>query len=114
MQEELNRVENHYTKLEAVVKGASRLLGDCKAGNIGKEIWKLKQEDIAGLKTHISHLKVAIISLDDRVKGQDVEITRLRANWEGVEKIRSIMEYEGDIVTKAHLFDEDVRKEGQM
>ena len=48
------------------------------------------------------------------MKAQESEIDRLKANWASLEKVRLIMEYEGDIVAKARLFDEEVRKEGWM
>ena len=42
IQEELDRVSNRYSKMKVVIKGASKLLGDCKAENIVKELRKLK------------------------------------------------------------------------
>lgn len=114
VQEELSHVENHYSKLETVVKNASRLLGDCKASNIGKEILKLKQEDSAELKTYVTHLKLRICTLQDMVKAQDEEINWLKERWQSMEKIRSIMEYTGDIAAKAHLFDNDVKTEEHL
>ena len=39
--------------MEAITKEASKLLGNCKAGNIIKELKKLKKEDNSELKTHI-------------------------------------------------------------
>ena len=43
VQEELDRVESQYSKMEVVIKGTSKLLGDYKVGNIMKELKKLKQ-----------------------------------------------------------------------
>lgn len=114
VQEELGRMENHYVKLETVVRNASRLLGDCKASNIGKEIRKLKQEDSAELKKHITHLKLRCGTLQDWVNAQDVEISQLKERSQSVAKIRSIMEYTGDVASKAHLFDQDVKTEGHL
>ena len=45
VKEELEVLQGQYSKMEAVTKEASELLGDCKAGNICKELKKLKQED---------------------------------------------------------------------
>ena len=114
IQLELDQVEIRYTKLETVVKGATRLLGDCKAENIGKEIRKLKAEDPSLLKKQITHLKVKVIEQQDRIKAQESQIDRLKANWASLEKVRLITEYKGDLVAKARLFDEEVRKEGAM
>ena len=50
IQEELDRVSNRYSKMEVVIKEASKLLGDCKAGNIVRELKKLKKKDTASLE----------------------------------------------------------------
>ena len=36
--------------MEVVIREASKLLGDCKAGNIVKELKKLKEKDTASLE----------------------------------------------------------------
>ena len=48
--EELDQVQSKYSKLELVTKGASKLLGNCKLGNIVKELKKLKQKDTTSLE----------------------------------------------------------------
>ena len=50
VQDELDQIQNHYSKMEIVIKGVSKLLGDCKAGNICKELKKLKEKDTASLE----------------------------------------------------------------
>ena len=50
VQEELDRVSNRYSKTEVVISRASKLLGDYKAGNIIKELKKLKEKDTASLE----------------------------------------------------------------
>ena len=50
--EEMNQLQVHYSKLEFVTKGASKLLGDCKPGNITKELKKLKQKDTTSLEAN--------------------------------------------------------------
>ena len=52
VKEEIELLEGQYSKMEAVMREASKLLGDCKAGNIIKELKKLKKEDNSELKTH--------------------------------------------------------------
>ena len=63
------------------MRNASCLLGDCKASNIGKEIRKLKQDDSAELKKHVTHLKLRCGTLQDRVNAQDAEISQLKERW---------------------------------
>ena len=42
IREEINQLQGQYSKLEFVTKGVSKLLGDCKPGNIVKELKKLQ------------------------------------------------------------------------
>ena len=42
VKEDLELLEGQYSKMEAVTREASKLLGDCKAKNICKELKKLK------------------------------------------------------------------------
>ena len=58
VQNKLDQVQSRYSKMELVIKGATKLLGNCKAGNITKEIRKLKEEDNSELK--IYNLKLTI------------------------------------------------------
>ena len=46
----LDRVQSCYSKMEIVIKGASKLLRDCKAGNICKELKKLREKDTTSLE----------------------------------------------------------------
>ena len=55
----------------------SKLLGDCKPGNIIKELKKLKKEDNSDLKTHIMHLKAWLTDVQGTMKVQDKEIWKL-------------------------------------
>ena len=63
IQEELDRVSNRYSKMEVVIKGASKLLGDCKAGNIVKELKKLKEKDTKSLEATIRKLQQEVVEL---------------------------------------------------
>ena len=60
VQNELDQVQSRYSKMELVLKRATKLLGDYKARNITKEIQKLKEEDNSELKTYNTHLKLWI------------------------------------------------------
>ena len=48
------------------------------------------------------------------MKAQVKEIQRLRAITEGIEKIREFIGHTGDVVTKAHLFDNEVKMEDHL
>ena len=100
--------------MELVLKRATKLLGDCKTMNITKEIWKLKEEDNSELKTHNTHLKLRIGDLQAIVKAQDEEIRRLKAKMEGIKQIREFIGHTGDVVTKAHLFDNELKTKDHL
>ena len=87
VQNEFDQVQSCYSKMELVLKRATKLLGDCKTGNITKEIPKLKEEDNSEFKTHNTHLKLQIGDLQLRVKAQDEETWQLKAKVEGIEQI---------------------------
>src|SRR5665811_1949224 len=77
----LDQVEIRYTKLETVVKGAARLLGDCKAENIGREIRKLKAKDHGALKTQIEKLKLQVSEQQALLKAKEAQITMMKEDW---------------------------------
>ena len=68
VQNELDQVQSCYSKMELVIKGATKLLGNCKAENISKEIRKLKEEDSSKLKAHNAQLKIRVNNLQVTVK----------------------------------------------
>ena len=112
IQEELDRVSNWYSKMEVVIKGASKLLGDYKAGNIVKELKKLKEKDTESLEAanrklqqEVSELKIALELKEDEVKN----FKALRV--EALKEIREIMGHLGDICNKAKLFNEYINKD---
>ena len=100
--------------MELVLKGATKLLSNCKTKNITKEIRKLKEEDNSELKTHNTHLKLRIGDLQATVKAQDEEIRRLKAKMEGFKQIQEFIGHTSDVVTKAHLFDNEVKTEDHL
>ena len=115
VREELDRIQSQYSKLELVTKGASKLLSDCKVGNILKELKKLKQKDIASLEAanttlsfQVAELKMALVLKEDEIwelKGEKAE--RLKRIWEAIGHL-------GDVMNKARLFDDNVKAEGQL
>ena len=115
VQDELDQVQSRYSKMELVIKGASKLLDDCKAGNIYKELKKFKEKDTtsleganATLSSQVQELKVVLALKDEEIrelKGQQAE------SWGW---IREVIGNPGEVVNKAHLFDNDVKTEGKL
>ena len=114
VQDDLYQVRSRYNKMEIVIRSATKLLGDCKAGNLSKEIRKLKEESGSGLKTQNEQLKLRIAELQGLTKAQGAEVERLRSRNADLGKIREALALPGDVLTRAQLFDEDVKKEGQL
>ena len=74
VQDKLDQAQSQYSKMELVIKGASKLLGDYKAGNICKELKKLKEKDIASLEatnttlsSQIQELKMILALKKDEI-----------------------------------------------
>ena len=112
IQEGLDRVSNRYSKMEVVIKGTSKLLGDYKASNIVKELRKLKEKDTESLEAankkfqqEVDQLKVALALKEDEIK--DFNALKIEARKE----IREIVGHPGDILNKAKLFDVYINKE---
>ena len=60
--------------MEVVIKGTSKLFGDCKVGNIVKELKKLKEKDTESLEVanrklqqEVNELKIALALKEDEV-----------------------------------------------
>ena len=112
IQEELDRVSNQYSKMEVVIKGASKPFGDCKVGNIVKELKKLKEKDTESLEAanwklrqEVDELKIALALKEDEAKNfKALRMEALKEIWE-------IMGHPGDILNKAKLYDEYINKE---
>ena len=112
MREEIDVLQGQYSKLESVTKEASKLLGDCKAGNICKELKKLKQEDKSLMQAHNTKLRLQVADLQMELKAKDEEIHQLRAQMKSLENIREVVGTPGDVLNKAHLFNNDIKTEG--
>ena len=63
VKEEIEVLQGQYSKLEAVIKEVSKLLGDCKARNICKELKKLKKEDKSVMQAYNTELKLLVTDL---------------------------------------------------
>ena len=112
VQEELDQVQNRFSKMEVVIRGASKLFGDCKAGNIMKELKKLKEKDTMSLEAankklqlEVDQLKVALALKKDEVKDLKAQKT------EALKEIREIVGHPGNTLNKAKLFDDYINKE---
>ena len=96
-----------YANLDNITTRASKLLGDCKVGNIVKELKKLKEVDTTLLENRIADLKVELASRND-------EVENLKKQLRCLERIKEVVGAPGDIFNKACLFDEDIKTEGEV
>ena len=64
--------------MEFVTKGASKLLGDCRLGNIVKELTKLKKKGIATLEATNATLSSQEADLKVELALKDEEIHQLK------------------------------------
>ena len=98
--------------MEVVIKEASKLLGDCKAGNIVKELKKLKEKDSTALEAanrklqqEVDELKIALALKEDEIKNfKELKVEVLKEIWE-------IVDHLGDILNKAKLFNVYINKD---
>ena len=63
--------------MEFVTKGAFKLLGDCRPGNIVKELKKLKQQDTSTLEAANVALSSRMVELRIEMAKKDEEICQL-------------------------------------
>ena len=112
IQEELDQVSSRYSKMEVVIKGASKLLGDCKVGNIVKELKKLKEKDTESLEVANRKLQQEVNELKIALALKEDELTNFKVlRIEVLKEIRKIMGHSGDILNKAKLFNEYINKD---
>jgi hypothetical protein len=115
LQEELDQVQIRYSKMEVVIRGASKLLGDCKVGNIGKELKKLKEKDTESLEAANRKLQQQVDDLQVALALKDDEVKNLKAlKVVAMEEIRDILGHSGDVLNKAKLFDKYVDKDVKL
>jgi hypothetical protein len=112
--DELEEAHFRYNKLEAITKGASKLLGDCKAENISKELKKLKEKGTAALEARNASLTKEVADLKTELALKGDEIRELKVRTDGLELIREVLGTLVEVVNKAHLFDEVVKVGGQV
>ena len=101
--------------MELVIRGASKLLGDCKAGNICKELKKLKEKDTTSLEATNATLSSQVQELKVGLALKDEEIRELKGHQaENLGRIWEVIGNPGEVVNKAHLFDNDVKTEDKL
>ena len=59
---DLEQLYFQYANLNTITNKASKLLGDCKVGNIIKELKKFKEVDTMSLENRVADLKVELAS----------------------------------------------------
>ena len=101
--------------MEVVIKEASRLLGDCKAGNIVKVLKKLKEKDLEALeatirkqKEEIGELKISLALKKDHM--HTYEALRLEALGE----IKETVGHPGNVLNKVRLFNKYIDKDVKL
>ena len=75
IREEMDQLQEQYSKLEYVTKGACKLLGNCRLGNICKELKKFQQKDMATLEatnvillSQVADLKVELAMKNEEIR----------------------------------------------
>ena len=115
IREEMDQLHGQYSKLESITRGASKLLGDCKSRNIIKEFKKLKQQDTTALEATKATLSSRVAELKVELVLKDEEIYQLKEQQTGsLERIQEVIGNPGNVLNKAHLFDNQVKAEDQL
>ena len=86
---------------------ASKLLSDCKVGNIVKELKKLQKKDTKSLEKEVVDLKVELTLRKD-------EINELKVKIRCLELIKEVVGAPGDVLNKACFFNKDIKTEGDV
>ena len=66
--DDLEQLRYQYNNLETITTRASKLLGDCKIGNIEKELKKLKAVDTKSLENKVADLTVELAVRNDKIE----------------------------------------------
>ena len=103
----MEQLHFQYANLDTITTRASKLLGDCKEGNIVKELKKLKEVDTKSLENKVANLKVELASRKNEVEDLKKQVRYL-------EQIKEAVGAPGDVFNKACLFDEDIKTKGEV
>jgi hypothetical protein len=97
--------------MEAVIRKASQLLGDCKTGNLLKELKKLTEKNTEALEKENRMLKERVEALKYELAMKEDDVQKYKTlKLEAILEIREITGHPGDILNKARLFTEYVQK----
>ena len=66
--DDLEQFRYQYNNLDTITTRASKLLGDCKVGNIVKELKKLKEEDTKSLEDKVADLTMELAVRKDEIE----------------------------------------------
>lgn len=105
--EELEQACYHYLNLHTITSRVSKLLDDCKFGNIERELKKLQSTDTKALESEVADLKLKILLKND-------EVEELSKRLKCFELLQQAIGTPGNVVNKARLFDENIRVEGEI
>ena len=98
--------------MEVVIKEASKLLSNCKAGNIVKELKKLKEKDTASLEAANKTLQSEVEQLKMVLALKEDEVREFKAHkMEALTEIREMVINSSDVLNKANFFDNYINKE---
>ena len=107
----LDRTAKRYAAMEAVIKEASIILGDCKTGSIVKELMKLKEKDAEALEAANRKLQLQVNDLKVELALKEEEIQKYKTlKIEAILEIREIVGHPSDILNKARLFTKYLNK----
>ena len=111
LQGEVDRVTRRYAVMEAVIRKASQLLGDCKTGNLLKELKKLTEKNTEALEKENRMLKEKVETLKYELAMKEDDVQKYKTlRMEAILEIREVTGHPGDILNKARLFTEYVQK----
>ena len=116
VQKEIDQVHSHYSKLEYMIKGAYKLLGDYKPTELCKKLEKVvHQKDTTTLEANNAKLASQIAEFKVLVAKKDEGFRQLRVqSKKGLDRIWDFNGNPGDVVNKARFFNNDIKTEGQL
>ena len=105
--DDLEQVRFQFHNLDTITIKASKLLGDCKVGNIEREIKKLQAVETKSLENRIADLRVELAV-------QSNEIEDLWKQVKSFELLKKAIGEPGNVINKARLFNEDVKLDAEV
>jgi len=105
---DVTTLQNEYWRLEHIVRGASKALGNCSAGNILRELAKrTDRSKVETLENEKAQLTAQVEAMTKELTQKSEEIRRYKAEQTVVlSKVRELVGQPGEVVNKAHLYDQ--------